>query len=125
MIRFENYAELSDALCDRLFDKLNSEKNDNVSVSFGTSNQSCSRYVNLWVDYVDEEGDECQEFFKVRFSDHPDRYGADLTIRFDNLVTAVEDECGEFDYIEIEQSDFDNAFEEALEASKKFIAQFA
>lgn len=66
----------------------------NVSVEEGYSNISCSAYVNVDFWELDEDGDQSETFgaCKVRFSDHRDFHGSDLTIRFDGEL--ANDELG-------------------------------
>lgn len=115
--RFENFPALTSELAFDLIDRLNGEAN--VRAEFGASNQSCSRYVNVSVQ--DEEGDEIEEF-KVRFSDHDDRYGSDITVRIDTLIETIEDQ-GEYIATEIEDYRYEDALTEALEAVRKFVAE--
>jgi hypothetical protein len=115
--RFENLPELSADLAFALIERL--ADRDDLNVQFGASNQSCSRYVNI--DILDEDGDYVEEF-KVRFSDHDDRHGSDITIRIDHLVSDIE-EGGEFVAVEIGAEAYEAALAEAEAAIGKFIAE--
>jgi hypothetical protein len=115
--RFENLPELSADLAFALIERL--ADRDDLNVQFGASNQSCSRYVNI--DILDEDGDYVEEF-KVRFSDHDDRHGSDITIRIDHLVSDIE-EGGEFVAVEIGAEAYEAALAEAEAAIEKFIAE--
>jgi len=71
----EMAAELAYDLMDRLGGKIN------LSASFGASNISCSRYVDVTI--MDDDGCDILDEMKVRFSDHADRHGSDVTIMID------------------------------------------
>lgn len=92
---FTNYDELTTELVDRVEAAI-ADRTD-MHVKRGFSNQSCSAYVNVEFVELDEDGDvmdilgDC----KVRFSDHADRYGSDLSIRFDDKLDS--DEHGNVD----------------------------
>jgi hypothetical protein len=117
--RFENLPELSADLAFALIERLSAR--DDLSVQFGASNQSCSRYVNI--DILDEDGDYVEEF-KVRFSDHDDRHGSDITIRIDHLVSDIE-EGSEFAAVEIGAEAYEAALVEAISAVDSFVAENA
>ena len=107
---FENFPALTSELAFDLIDALNGR--DNLRAQFGSSNQSCSAYVNVTIE--DAEGDYVDEF-KVRFSDHADRYGSDLTIRIDHLVDVIDDD-GEYVETRIEEWRYEEALAQALAA---------
>jgi hypothetical protein len=115
--RFQNFPELTSELAFDLIERLRSD--EAIRVDFGASNQSCSRYVNVSVE--DEDGDEIEEF-KVRFSDHDDRHGSDITIRIDHLIETIEDD-GEYIAVEIEDYRYEDALNAAVEATRKFITE--
>lgn len=117
---FHSYGDLTSDLAFDLIERLKASTPE-LDAQFGRSNQSCSAYVNVtaW----DDEGDEAGAF-KVRFSDHDDRHGADLTIRIDRLCRAVEDD-GEYLHIEIASEDYDAALEAALAKVVAFAARAA
>lgn len=115
--RFQNFPELTSELAFDLIDRLNGEAN--VRAEFGASNQSCSRYVNVTVE--DDEGELVEEF-KVRFSDHDDRHGSDITIRIDHLIETIEDD-GEYIAVEIEDYRYEDALNAAVEATRKFVSE--
>lgn len=86
MANFETYPDLSEALVDMVVSKF-SGRND-LEVKRGFSNQSCSAYVNASSWSLDGDGDqeEMIDDCKIRFSDHSDRYGADLSIQFNDYL---------------------------------------
>jgi len=93
---YKKTPDLSNDLAEVVAKKLNNI--DGIEADVGTSNVSASSYVNVNFGTVDADGDiEPFEEFKLRFSDHPDRYGANKTIRFDETA----DDIYEFDeYVE-------------------------
>lgn len=111
---FPNFPSLTADLAFDLIDRLNGMSS--LRADFGASNQSCSRYVNVTV-----EGDDSDEEFKIRFSDHEDRYGSDITIRIDHLVEVVEDDCGEYVETRIEDWRYQEALDLAVAAVTKFV----
>ena len=113
---FANYPDLTANLAFALIEQL---KADGRRVEFGFSNQSYSAYANVSV-YDDE--DEYLGSFKVRFSDHADRHGADITIRIDELVEDVYDDCNEFVHVTIEDWRYQDALDRAKAAVDSFIA---
>lgn len=100
--RFQNFDELTEAFVRETIKALPSS----VRATLGFSNQSCSAYLNVSADVLDEDGDEVVETFKLRFSDHDDRYGADKTIRIEKFVTEIVDD-GEYEGVEIEDHHFE------------------
>jgi hypothetical protein len=116
VLRFANYPELSSALADDLISALKGV--DGLEVQFGASNQSASRYVNIEV--LDEDGFFEGDGFKLRFSDHPDRHGADKTIRFDSVVDDIEDE-GEHVATEIDAERYNELLQQGLEAVRDWL----
>lgn len=105
-MQFANYPELTNAMADDLIERLIQR---GLRARFGASNQSCSRYVTA---SVEDEDDEIEEF-KIRFSDHADRYGSDLTIRIDSLVETIVDEFGDYEATQIEDWRYMDALAEA------------
>jgi hypothetical protein len=93
---YKKTPDLSNDLAEVVAKKLNNI--DGIEADVGTSNISASSYVKVNFGTVDADGDiEPFEEFKLRFSDHPDRYGANKTIRFDEAA----DDIYEFDeYVE-------------------------
>lgn len=89
-----------------------------IEASRGLSNQSCSAYVV--VAKCDEDGDIFEEF-KIRFSDHADRYGSDLTIRIDGSVEDEFDEFGEWVSSSIEAWKAEEMVNEAVYAAVEWI----
>lgn len=112
---FENYPALTSELA---FDLIDALKANGLDVQYGSSNQSCSTYAKITV--WDDDGDYAGEF-KVRFSDHADRHGSDITIRIDHLVETVEND-GEYISTTIEDWRYDHALEQAKSAVDAFIA---
>lgn len=119
--RFENYGELTSSLAFDLIEILKSD--DRLSVKFGFSNVSCSAYVNI--DVMDEDGDYVEDGdFKVRFSDHSDRYGSDISIRIEDRVEVIEDE-GEYIAVKISAEDYAEMLADAEKAVANFVAEMA
>lgn len=89
-MKFDNYNELTAHLVDAVIAAL--PNRPEISAKEGYSNVSCSAYVNIEFWELDEDGDQFDAFggCKVRFSDHGDRYGSDLSIRFDNVLDSDE-----------------------------------
>ena len=85
---FNDYNELTEELVERVIAAIAS--NSEMEAKRGFSNQSCSAYVNVEFVELDEDGDAIDILgdCKVRFSDHADRYGSDLSIRFDDKLDA-------------------------------------
>lgn len=92
---FSDYNELTSELTDRVASAL--ANRPDMDIKTGHSNQSCSAYVNFDFMEADEDGDYLDSFggCKVRFSDHADRYGSDITIRFNDALD--NDEAGNVD----------------------------
>ncbi len=108
--RFDNFPDLCSELAFDLKDRL--EADARLSVQFGASNQSCSRYVNI--DVLDDDDDYVDDAeFKVRFSDHDDRHGSDITIRIDDLITTITDDDDEYVAVEIAEDDYQAALAQA------------
>lgn len=92
-MKFNNYPEISAHLVDCVVSAL--PKRPEFEVEEGFSNVSCSAYVNVVFWELDEDGDQLDAIgdCKVRFSDHGDRYGSDLSLRFDDVLDS--DELGD------------------------------
>jgi hypothetical protein len=90
-IVYNNTPNLSNDLAETVANKLNSL--NGIEADVGTSNVSASSYVNVNFGTVDEDGDmeEIFDSFKLRFSDHDDRYGSNKTIRFDHFTDDIYD----------------------------------
>ena len=84
---FNTYPELTAHLVEQVESRLTDRPNLEVSLDY--SNQSCSAYVTVDFLEADEDGDyiDIVHTVKIRFSDHADRYGSDLSIRFDDVLT--------------------------------------
>lgn len=109
---FENYGDLTSAMAFELIENINKATFAGriVSADFGFSNQSCSAYVNITV----EDGDgEYLDDYKIRFSDHTDRYGADITLRIDSVVDDVYDD-GEYVQTEISANAYGEMLADAM-----------
>ena len=89
MSTFNTYVEIAEALQEKATLVLRAA---GFNTQFGCSNVSCSRYVEV---LLDKGGD--LDIFKIRFSDHDDRHGSDLTLRFDRHVDEVEDDFGDME----------------------------
>jgi len=111
-MRFKDFSSLTSELAFSLIEALKAE---GATATFGMSNQSCSAYVNVSVE--DDELD-LYETIKVRFSDHADRHNSDVTIRIDDRIDTINDDCG--DYVEIQVSDL--TFADLLATAKEFVA---
>jgi hypothetical protein len=98
---FANYPELTSSLAHDLIDMITAHDFSglDITAAFGLSNISPSAYVEFSV--YGDDGDLVAET-KVRFSDHADRYGSDITIRIDDLIVTIEDEG---DYVETQISE--------------------
>lgn len=100
MMQFKDFPALTAELAFGLIDALNA---DGVRARFGASNQSCSTYVEVT---VEDDDLDLYETVKVRFSNHDDRHGSDCTIRIDDHVITVNDDCGEYSHTEIDPAAF-------------------
>lgn len=107
-MQFANYMDLTFALRTAAAEALTAR---GLSLATGYSNQSCSAYIEIVI-AVDE--DECEETFKLRFSDHADRHGSDYTVRIERAVEELRDECGEYCGIEIADWRFEELLAEGL-----------
>ncbi|WP_438852967.1 hypothetical protein [Brevundimonas nasdae] len=112
---FENYPDLTSDMAFALISRLKGRAG--LNSEFGMSNQSCSAYVNITA--YDAE-DEYLGEFKVRFSDHVDRHGADITVRIDDLAETVTDDDG--DHVEV--SIADHRYEDAMIRAEQSVAAF-
>lgn len=106
--RFQNLPDLSAELAFDLIDRLCVKAG--IFASLGASNQSCSRYVNVIVE--NDEGDVVNEI-KVRFSDHDDRHGSDITLRIDEIATEIEDEDGDFVGFDVDEGEYEELLAQA------------
>ena len=104
---FKNLPELADALMLAAQAKIDAMVfAGETRTSRGYSNQSCSSYLTVTQDYLDADGDEAQTTFKLRFSDHADRYGSDYTVRVDVAAVTDVEVDGDFSHVEITDEDF-------------------
>jgi hypothetical protein len=96
---FDTTPDLSNELADAVESKLTGLNLKDVEISTSTSNVSPSSYVNVSFVELDEDGDvvDTLDEFKLRFSDHADRYGSNETIRFDDKIEDIEEDG---DYVE-------------------------
>ncbi len=96
---FDTTPDLSNELADAVESKLAGLNLKDVEISTSTSNVSPSSYVNVSFVELDQDGDVVNTLdeFKLRFSDHTDRYGSDETIRFDDKIEDIEEDG---DYVE-------------------------
>lgn len=76
-MKFETFVQLTVGLVEAIEAAL---PKTGLCCKFGHSNQSCSAYLD--VTFSDED-DDIFGGFKLRVSDHDDRYGSDFTIRID------------------------------------------
>lgn len=77
--QFETLPEMTAELAFDLVERLRADPR--LVASFGASNISCSRYVEVTI--MDEEACDILDEVKIRFSDHADHYGSDITILAD------------------------------------------
>ena len=91
---FETHADLCSAIACAVSDAL--PKCNELEAGRSHSNQSVSAYLNVTFWNIDDDGDRFDSFggFKLRVSDHADRYGSDMTIRIDGVVHDKSDELG-------------------------------
>lgn len=85
-MKFDTYNDLANHIAEKI--AANFDGQNDVEIEFGYSNVSCSTYIKANFGTLDEDGD-IEDYVggcKVRVSDHDDRYGSDLTIRFDNVL---------------------------------------
>ena len=119
--RFSNYPELTSALAFDLIDAI--EAADwgarEITAEYGASGQSCSRYVEI---SVYNEDDDFNDDFKIRFSDHGDRHGSDVTLRIDDKIQTIEDE-GAYIATEIDAADYAALITEAMQAAREAISE--
>lgn len=89
-MKFNDYDELTSHLIAEVISALPARAD--VAVEEGYSNVSCSAYLNVVFWELDEDGEKFDALggCKVRFSNHSDRYGSDLSIRFDHLLDSDE-----------------------------------
>lgn len=122
MKTFRNYDELTTALVAATIERV--ATHPAIKVAAGYSNVSSSAYVNVELWSLDEDGDrdDVIDEIKVRFSDHGDRYGSDVTLRIDELVEDIEDD-GEHIETRISTEDFDALVVQALAAINEFIEE--
>ena len=112
MKTFANFPALTSSLAFDLIDMIMAADFGacEAYAQFGMSNVSCSAYVEFSLE--NEEGDTVAER-KVRFSDHADRHGSDMTIRIDDKITTIEDD-GEYAETQISEEDYAGALAEAF-----------
>lgn len=120
MTRFDNFPALTESLAYDLTDAVEALGLEDVTVSVGFSNQSCSSYVTVERMTEDEDGDEDFEEIKIRFSDHADRYGSDMTLRIDDKVETITED-GEYVAIEIDPATFSALIAQAMTEVEQFI----
>lgn len=107
---FPSYNALTDMIADQIEAAVAGSR-------VGVSSRSVSRYVELSID--DEDGDQI-ELRRVRISDHENRSsGGDIVYEIDIrdfVIEEINDDCGEFDHIEVGH---DWKIAEAIEAAIK------
>lgn len=77
-------------------------ENVDIQISSSCSNVSCSHYIEA--DFIVD--DEYVDAFKLRYSDHADRYGSDLTIRVEEVAQGRYVD-GDYVDTQIDESDFE------------------
>ena len=114
-MQFDDYGQITGHLCDAVISRLG--ERPEVRIDRGYSNVSCSAYITVTVYELDENGDQYEELdeCKVRFSDHPDRYGSDQSFNFNDLVPRDEiNEFNEYEFTEIDDWRIDEMIESAV-----------
>ena len=117
-MQFDDYGQITEHLCDAVISRL--AERPEVRIDRGYSNVSCSAYITVTVYELDDDGDQDEErySYKVRFSDHPDRFGSDLPFDLNDLVPRNEiDECGTYEFTDID----DWRIEEMIKSAVAFI----
>ena len=89
-MKFDTFKELTNHLVEEVADAF--PDRPEIEIEMGYSNVSCSAYINAEFWELDEDGDQVDIIgsCKVRFSDHADRYGSGLSIRFDGVLDSDE-----------------------------------
>lgn len=89
-MKFDTFKELTNHLVEEVADAF--PDRPEIKIEMGYSNVSCSAYVNAEFWELDEDGDQVDILgsCKARFSDHADRHGSDLSIRFDDVLDSDE-----------------------------------
>lgn len=119
-MRCDTYIEITETLQDRTMDAIRAL---GFAAELGWSNVSCSRYVNVVIrpELTDEDGwtveDGEEVIFKIRFSNHDDYHGSDLTIRFEHLTREAVDAYGDVE-LELEDWMIDEMIAEAVAATR-------
>ena len=114
-MQFNDYGQIPGHLCDAVISRLG--ERPEVRIDRGYSNVSCSAYINVTVYELDDDGgqDEERYSYRVRFSDHPDRFGSDLSFDLNDLGPRTEiDECGTYEFIDIDDWRIDEMIESAV-----------
>lgn len=117
-IVYRNPPEFTSDIVDSIASELN--KINGIDASTSVSNVSASSYVNVDFGTVDQDGD-LDEFFgeyKLRISDHADRYGSDKTLRIDELTNNIFDEEFGDEFIEtrVSEEDFSQLVKQGVES---------
>jgi hypothetical protein len=117
---FKNFPELTSSLAFDLIDMIKRHDFGSIDVyaAFGFSNVSPSAYVEFSAE--DEDGETVCET-KVRFSDHADRHGSDITIRIDHVISTVEED-GEYIATEISDEDYSGMLQAAMTHVRNAVA---
>ena len=123
-MQFGDYGEVTSHLCDTVISRLG--EHPEVRIDRGYSNVSCSAYINVTVYELDDDGDRDEErySYKVRFSDHPDHYGSDLSFDLNDLVPHNEvTECGTYEFTEIDDWRLEEMIKSAVAFIQPYIAE--
>lgn len=118
---FSNFGDLTSAMAYDLIEAI--QAIPGAFASFGMSNQSCSAYVAVKF-YGESEALEDEDGnyeFKVRFSDHSDRHGSDITIRIDDVIQTIESD-GDYVATTITSDNYSAKMRSAIEAVEAFRA---
>lgn len=87
---FKSYVDYTNHLQDEMVAALEAKGHE---IDTGYSNVSCSRYVTVKAEILDEDGDEATvDVLKIRFSDHADRHGSDLSFEAQHTALEILDE---------------------------------
>jgi hypothetical protein len=94
-----------------------------VRARYGASEQSCSTYVQVSFltsddEYMEDVDGDSE--IKIRFSDHANRHGADVSFEINSFVEDITDECGEHGHTEISEDSFKDLVASACAAAVRF-----
>ena len=117
-IRFNNWPELGFEICYQLETKIIRERWE-LETQISGSNLSESTYLNL--SFFDEKEEDWLQY-KIRYSNHPDRYGSDVTISYEDVAPGVYDE-GTYLYTEISKEALNELVDKGYKYAKEWYNQ--